>query len=91
MEHGEPGYQGRSPRLDWLVRGVTRLSSLKMIYHLMNNLQIFLLEGPDSLINFAFSAEFDERRRRLFDLGGLLLHVQDGQLAHWESLDCGCL
>ena len=26
----------------------------------MNNLQISLLEGPDSLINFALSVKFDE-------------------------------
>jgi len=31
-----------------------------MVNHLMNNLQIILLEGPDSLIKFAFAAEFDK-------------------------------
>jgi hypothetical protein len=31
-----------------------------MINDLMNDLQIKLLEGPDSLINFAFSKKFDE-------------------------------
>ena len=31
-----------------------------MVNHLMNNLQIILLEGPDSLINFALPKKFDE-------------------------------
>ena len=31
-----------------------------MINDLMNNLQISLFEGADSLINFAFSVKFDE-------------------------------
>ena len=32
-----------------------------MIDDPVNNLQIKLLEGPDSLINFALSKKFDER------------------------------
>ena len=31
-----------------------------MINDLMNNLQINLFEGPDSLVNFAFSEKLDE-------------------------------
>jgi tetratricopeptide (TPR) repeat protein len=37
-----------------------RLLGLKMINGPVNNLQIKLLEGPDSLINFALSQKFDE-------------------------------
>jgi hypothetical protein len=37
-----------------------RVLSLKMISDPVNNLQIRLLEGPDSLINFALSKKFDE-------------------------------
>jgi hypothetical protein len=32
-----------------------------MVNDLVDNLQIKLLEGPDSLINFALSKKFDER------------------------------
>jgi len=39
---------------------VGRLLSLKMINDPVNNLQIRLLEGPDSLISFALSKKFDE-------------------------------
>jgi hypothetical protein len=31
-----------------------------MVNHPMNNLQIILFEGPNSLINFALSKAFDE-------------------------------
>ena len=41
------------------TRGVSRLPRLKIVNHLVNNLQIILLEGADCLIDFAFSAEFD--------------------------------
>jgi hypothetical protein len=43
-----------------LRRRVGNLPGLKMINDPVNNLQINLFEGPDSLINFALSAEFDE-------------------------------
>jgi hypothetical protein len=36
-----------------LTRRVTRLLGLKMLNDAMNNLQINLFKGPDSLINFA--------------------------------------
>jgi hypothetical protein len=39
---------------------MSRLPGLKMIHDPVNNLQIKLLEGPDSLINFALSEKFDE-------------------------------
>jgi hypothetical protein len=42
------------------VKGVSRLPGLKMIYDPVNDLQIKLFEGPDSLINFALSKKFDE-------------------------------
>ena len=40
--------------------GVSRLHGLKMIYDLMNDLQIDLFEGPDGFINFALPIKFDE-------------------------------
>ena len=43
-----------------LTRRGGRLLGLKMINDPVNNLQIKLLEGPDSLINFALSKKFDE-------------------------------
>src|SRR6266481_5445934 len=42
------------------MRGVSRLLGLKMLDHLMNNLQINLFEGPDSVINFALPKKFNE-------------------------------
>ena len=42
------------------MRSVTDSSVLKMINDSVNNLQIKLLEGPDSLINFALPKKFDE-------------------------------
>ena len=42
------------------MKGANRLLGLKMINDPVNNLQIKLLEGPDSLIDFALSEKFDE-------------------------------
>ena len=42
------------------MRGVSGLLALKLLDHSMDNLQIILLEGPDSLINFALAKKFDE-------------------------------
>ena len=44
-----------------LMSRVGRLLALKMVNHLMSNLEINSLEGPDSLINFALPKKFDER------------------------------
>jgi hypothetical protein len=43
-----------------LKRRVGRLLGLKMLNHLMNNFQVDLLEGPDSVINFALPKGFNE-------------------------------
>ena len=42
------------------MSGVSRLHILKVIYNLMNNLQIGLFEGPDGFINFTLPIIFDE-------------------------------
>jgi hypothetical protein len=54
---------------------LAELPGLKMVDHLMNNLQIILFEGPNSLINFALSKAFDEH---------LLLARPHGRI--WEEL-----
>jgi hypothetical protein len=43
-----------------LTRRVGRLLGLKMLNDAMNNLEINLLEGPDSLVNFALPKKFSE-------------------------------
>ena len=43
-----------------LMRRLSRLLGLKMINDPVNNLQIELFEGPDSLVNFALPKKFDE-------------------------------
>jgi len=56
-----PSLGRTNPRtVSYLLRGVSRLPGLKVIYHLVHNLKIILLEGPDSLINFALSIKIDE-------------------------------
>jgi hypothetical protein len=42
------------------VTGDGGFQAPEMINDLMNNLHISLFEGPDSLINFALSQNFDE-------------------------------
>ena len=42
------------------MSGVSRLHIPKVIYNLMDNLQIGLFEGPDGFINFTFPIIFDE-------------------------------
>jgi hypothetical protein len=42
------------------MRGVSGIFGFKMINDPVNNLQIKLLEGTDTLINFALSEKFDE-------------------------------
>jgi hypothetical protein len=43
------------------MRQICRLPDLKDSHHFMNNVQIIFLEGSDSLIDLALSAEFDEQ------------------------------
>jgi hypothetical protein len=43
------------------MRELADVLGFKMFNDPVNNLQIKLLEGPDRLINFAFSEKFDER------------------------------
>ena len=42
------------------MTGVTRLLGHKMVNDLMNNLEVNLFEGPDSLISVALPISFDE-------------------------------
>jgi hypothetical protein len=42
------------------MSGVSRLHILKMIYDLMNDVQIDLSEGPEGFVNFALPIKFDE-------------------------------